>query len=115
MIKHISIIQRPAGMSREEHVDYWLNVHAPLIRRTSPRLKRYVINLAVPSPEGYKTSPCDGIVETCFEDMQSYLLARSDPSWLSAERKESSKRVIDFRRFQNYLVEEHVIPLNEES
>ena len=112
MIKHISIIHRPTGMTREEHVDYWLNVHAPLVRRSLPGMRKYVVNIAV-NPENNGEPTIDGVAETHFDSMQSLLVARSSPIWLTEERKASSNKVIDYSRVQGYYLEEHIIPLEE--
>jgi len=41
MIKSVSLLTRKAGLSHEEFVKHWLEVHAPLAH-TVPGLRRYV-------------------------------------------------------------------------
>jgi uncharacterized protein (TIGR02118 family) len=41
MIKSVSLLTRKAGLSHEEFVKHWLEVHAPLAY-AAPGLRRYV-------------------------------------------------------------------------
>lgn len=111
MFKYVSIICRPPGTDRQEVIDYWFNVHAPLVKRVLPGLRKYIINVAQPSPVTGELPPYDGIVELYFDDMESMRKALTSPGWLSDERKASSVKVIDYKKIQGYYVEEHEIPL----
>ena len=111
MVKYVSVICRPPGTSRQEIMDYWLNVHAPLVKRLLPGLRKYLISFALPSPLTNEPPQFDGLVELYFDDLQSMRQALSSPGWLSDERKASSNKVIDYSRFQGFYVEEHAVPL----
>ena len=54
MVKLMYILTPKAGMSRGDFQRYWLEVHAPIVRKI-PHLKRYVINVFQPRSDG--TSP----------------------------------------------------------
>ena len=41
MIKSLSLLTRKAGMTHEQFVKHWLEVHGPLARKV-PGLRRYV-------------------------------------------------------------------------
>ena len=53
MIKVVSVFRRKEGMSVEDFQAYWLEVHAPLVRKI-PGVHRYVQNHTLLS--GYKKS-----------------------------------------------------------
>ena len=44
MVKYIALIKRKKGLSREEFVRYWKEVHAPLACKLVPGLRKYVQN-----------------------------------------------------------------------
>ena len=111
MVKYISVICRPPGSNRQEVIDYWLNVHAPLVKRLLPGLRKYLISFALPSPSTNEPPQYDGVVELYFDDMESMRKALASPGWQSTERKASSNKVIDYNKLQAYFVEEHTIAL----
>jgi uncharacterized protein (TIGR02118 family) len=81
MLKRIALLTRKPGMTREEFLRHWNDVHGPLIAR-SPHVLRYLQNNiltlerfvdrnpdpANPLPPGYQGPPVDGVVELWFED-----------------------------------------------
>ena len=48
MVKHISLVHRPAGTTREAFASYWKDVHAELVKTRLPGLRKYVGNLVIP-------------------------------------------------------------------
>ena len=72
MIKSVSLLTRRAGLSHEEFVKHWLEVHASLAHAV-PGLRRYVQSHIV----GERTRPdipttdveVDGIAETWYDDL----------------------------------------------
>lgn len=82
MIKSLSLLVRKEGLTHEEFVDHWVNVHAPLARAV-PGLRRYVLThlLAertradLPSIEG----EIDGIAELWYDDLESMQHANASP------------------------------------
>lgn len=111
MVKYVSVIYRPPGSDRKEVVDYWLKVHAPLVKKLLPELRKYTISFPLPSPTTGEVPDYDGIVELYFDDYESMRNALRSPSWQSDERKASSIRVIDYTRLKGYFVEVSEIPV----
>ena len=81
MIKSISLLTRKAGLSHEEFVKHWLEVHAPLAHAV-PGLRRYVQSHIL----GERTRPdipttdveVDGVAETWYDDLPA--MERADAS-----------------------------------
>ena len=111
MVKYVSVIYRPPGTDRQQVIDYWMKVHAPLVIKALPGLRKYVISFSVPAPGTNEPPKFDGIVELYFDDVKAMEKALTGPGWLSPERKASSTKVIDYTKIQGYYVEEHIIPL----
>lgn len=110
MVKYVSLIYRPPGTSRKEVIDYWLNVHAPLVKSLLPEMQKYVINLVV--KEDNDDTQYDGVVELHFRDMASLRRSLDGPAWQSERRMASSVKVLDYSRNKSFIVEENVIPLD---
>jgi uncharacterized protein (TIGR02118 family) len=74
MIKSISLLTRKAGISHEQFVKHWLEVHAPLAHAV-PGLRRYVQSHIVAE----RTRPdiptldvaVDGIAESWYDDVDA--------------------------------------------
>ncbi len=74
MVKVMGMVKRKKGISLEEFSKYWSEKHAPLGLEILPRelnIIRYVQNYAL-NMDGSGEAPFDGIVEFCFEDMESF-------------------------------------------
>lgn len=111
MVKWVSLIYRPPGTNRKEVIDYWMNVHAPLVKSILPEMQKYVINI-VAKEDADDLSQYDGVVELHFADMASLQRSLASEGWLSDRRKASSVKVIDYSRTRSFVVEENVIPLD---
>jgi len=82
MIKSISLLTRKAGLSHEEFVKHWLEVHAPLAHAV-PGLRRYVQSHIV----GERTRSdipatnveVDGIAETWYDDQAAMERVNASP------------------------------------
>lgn len=77
MIKVFAIWTRRGDMTHEEAVKYWLEVHAPLVRKTWPFIKKYVTNVGLPfNYTGWskdEAPPFDGMAEFWFDlDMETF-------------------------------------------
>lgn len=68
MVKLVALLKKPESMSREEFVDWWINVHAPIIRR-APGLRRYVISPTLAGSR--RLVEYDGIAELWFDDVEA--------------------------------------------
>jgi uncharacterized protein (TIGR02118 family) len=74
MYKLISFSKRKSGMSQEEFVKYWYEVHGKMIQDKLPpkikaKIKKYAQYPVVQIP-GHQ-QPFDGVVEFTFEDYES--------------------------------------------
>mgnify|MGYP003584099164 CR=1 FL=1 len=118
MIKHISIIHRPAHFTHEEAVTYWKEVHQNVVKLRLPGLVKYVANFPVEyraedesSPDGRTQMTCDAIVELHFKDLESLKRGLSSASYNEQERVDSSHRFIDFSRLRYAIMEEVEVPV----
>jgi hypothetical protein len=122
MVKHTSLVHRPAGVSHQEFLERWKNVHAQLVKSRLPGLRKYVGNIPCVAPDSAPDSAkrmpgsgahlqCDLIVELHFDDLASLQKAMSGPGWLSDERLASSAKLIDLERHQFIVAEEYVVSL----
>jgi len=74
MLKVIAMMKRVPGITPEEFARYWTEEHAPLGFEALPkdiRLFGYVQNLVLRT-EGDQEPEFDGLVEFCFDDMQTF-------------------------------------------
>lgn len=78
MIKVLVAIHKKPGMSREEFVRYWREVHAPLAENM-PGVRRYVINPAI-EVSGRSEPPFDGLAELWFDDVAAWEAAMASPA-----------------------------------
>ena len=67
MFKVMGIIKRPEGMEFSAFKQWWLEEHAPKVKRW-PGLKEYRINLCTTPDQDY-----DGIAEVFFERLNIFL------------------------------------------
>jgi uncharacterized protein (TIGR02118 family) len=82
MIKSVSLLTRKAGMTHEQFVKHWVEVHAPLARSV-PGLRRYVQSHIVeertrsdiPTTE----VDVDGIAELWYDDRDVMARAHASP------------------------------------
>src|SRR5262249_21648555 len=82
MIKSLSLLTRKAGLSHEEFVRHWVEIHAPLAHAV-PGIRRYVQNHI----QGERTRPdiatteiaVDGVAELWFDDRVAMDRANASP------------------------------------
>lgn len=108
MIKSISLLTRKPGLTHEEFVRHWVEVHAPLAHAV-PRLKRYVQShiLAERTRPDIETLDVeiDGIAELWYESLEDLRHAMSTP-----EAKILHDDGATFiGRIKTYTIEERVI------
>ena len=76
MIKQVFRVKKKEGMGFEEFKKYYLEHHAPLVVKTFPEMRKYVVNMVV---QRGKPTPCDAVTEICWDDLESLIkLAKSD-------------------------------------
>ena len=107
MIKTIALIRRKPGISREEFIRHYEEVHAPLAMACLPGLKGYVRNFVVTAPGGAEPD-FDVVREFWFEDMAAlqavHAFLRTDAA---RALREDEARFIDSASIRACAVEEH--------
>lgn len=82
MIKVLSLLTRKDGITHEEFVRHWLEVHAPLAHAV-PGIRRYVQSHIVDTlsrPDIPDTAiEVDGIAELWYDDLESFRRAAATP------------------------------------
>lgn len=102
MVKGKFVVTRVPGMSHEEFVSYWRDVHAPIAKKM-PGLRKYNINPASEGGDG-GDAPFDGIAELSFDDQ-----AASDAGFGSPEGQatmEDAAKFIDMSKIKAVVTEE---------
>ena len=69
MLKSITLIKRKPGLSREEFIKHYEEVHVPLSLKHFPTFRRYVRNYVV-APFGTEEPDFDCIMEVWFDDVE---------------------------------------------
>ena len=108
MIKSISLLTRKAGLTHEQFVKHWVEVHAPLAHAV-PGLRRYVQSHIVeerrrPDIPAHEIE-VDGIAELWYDDPESIRRAMASPE---AKALHADGALI-IGRIKTFTVEERVI------
>jgi len=69
MIKSMMLIKRKPGLSREEFIQHYEEMHAPLALKHFPTFKRYVRNYVIPLPDTEELG-FDCITEIWFDNIE---------------------------------------------
>ena len=110
MIKSLSLLTRKDGLTHEQFVDHWLNVHAPLAHAV-PGLRRYVQSHImeerkrpdIPSTE----VEIDGIAELWYDDREAMARANASPEAKALH----ADGALFIGRIKSYVIEEkQIIP-----
>jgi len=108
VIKSISLLTRKDGMTHEQFVKYWIEVHAPLAHAV-PGLRRYVQSHILAE----RTRPdipahdveINGIAELWYDDAESMARAMASPE----SKALHADGALFIGRIKSYTVEERVI------
>jgi uncharacterized protein (TIGR02118 family) len=96
-------VYRKEGMSKEEFVDYWENVHGPIAAKL-PNVRRYTNYSVVDATDAYEPVP-DGFTVLEFDDEEAFNAAMNSP-----EMAEASADAANFtRHFGLFTVTAHPI------
>ena len=83
MIKRASLLARKPGLSHEEFVKHWVEVHAPLAR-ACPGISRYTLTIVKSSSTRKDVAPIDvqvdGIAELWFKNQADYDAYQASPA-----------------------------------
>lgn len=105
MVKLMYIITPKVGMNRGDFQRYWLEVHAPIVKRI-PHLERYVINVFQPRSDDMPAA-IGGVAEQWFESLETMKTAFS-----TAEAKHARADIENFAEVSRNiaaLVDEHIV------
>jgi len=108
MIKSVSLLTRKSGLSHEDFVKHWYEIHAPLAHAV-PGVRRYVQShiLAERTRSDIPTSEVeiDGIAELWYDDQNAMERANATPE---AQRLHADGALF-IGRIKSFVVEERVI------
>ena len=110
MVKVIGLLRRKPGTTREQFMDHWVNIHAPM-SADIPVLRRYVLNfiLAEPTrsdmPSFGIEGGVDGIAEIWFDSQEAYFQFRAS----DAARRWLADGATFIGSGQSFLVKEQVV------
>jgi len=106
MIKSSTFIKKKLGLTLEEFLRYWKEIHGPLAAKVVPGLRKYVQCHPLPGFE----SEIDGIVELWWDNIEAF---RYFLSWKETEEakvlREDEKKFIDTSKWVRFVAEEHLI------
>jgi uncharacterized protein (TIGR02118 family) len=108
MIKRISLLTRKDGLSHEQFVKHWIEIHAPLAH-TVPGIRRYVQSHIV----GEQKRPdipsldveVDGIAELWYDDREAMARSLASPEAKTLQ----ADGALFIGRIKTFTVEEKVI------
>ncbi|HEU5415024.1 MAG TPA: EthD domain-containing protein [Candidatus Angelobacter sp.] len=106
MIKLVYCISRKPGLTDQEFVDYWKNVHAPIGARI-PGVRRFVQSRRLSIPGDISAGDFDGMVELWFDNVEALLAARRSPEWKASTEDEAN--FIDHSKVAYFISEEHIV------
>jgi uncharacterized protein (TIGR02118 family) len=106
VVKLVYCICRKPGLSRDEFIRYWSEIHAPIGARI-PGLRKLVHSYALPAPGDSRPADFDGMAELWFDDLSSVLEARHSTEWAASTADEVN--FVDGSRSAYFLSEERRI------
>ena len=108
MVKLIELIKRKDGLTHDEFLRYWEEIHGPLIAKTVPGVKRYIQNHPVKLSKGGEP-PIDGIAELWYNDLKAW---RMSADWFLGEGgnviRDDEENFVDKKKVVALICEEKV-------
>jgi len=108
MIKSVSLLTRKPGMTHEQFMSHWLEIHAPLAHAV-PGLRRYVQShiLDQPTRADIPTTAVDvdGIAELWYDDRAAMTRAHASPE----AKALFADGALFIGRIKTFVVDEKVI------
>ena len=111
MLKSYGFLKRKQGLTREQFLEHWEKIHAPLfVAANMPAVKKYIQNHPVKGAGPEFETDIDGIAEIWFDNVES---AKSFHRWIHSpdykELREDGELYVDFGAVGNiFLGEPHV-------
>jgi uncharacterized protein (TIGR02118 family) len=106
VVKLVYCIRRRPGLSREEFIRYWAEVHGPIGARI-PGLRKLVQSYALTFPGDRRPADFDGMAELWFDDLEAILEARRSQEWAASSADEAN--FVDPSRSAYFVSEERQI------
>ena len=107
MIKTIALIKRKEGITREEFVKHYKEVHAPLALKYLPQIKRYIRNYIIDT--GMEGPNFDCISEFWFDSIED---AMGIMEFMQSEAgqviRDDEAKFIDSNQTISFMVEENI-------
>lgn len=103
-VKRIGLVQKKPGLSGEEFIRRWRDVHAPEYLESTPGIRGYTINAVHPSA----SSPWAGYASLWWEDQASYDKAARVNQASLAKLPQGDENIFG-GQFMSMLMDEHVI------
>ncbi|HXT82218.1 MAG TPA: EthD domain-containing protein [Acetobacteraceae bacterium] len=110
MIKVLGLLTRKDGITHEQFVKHWLEIHAPLAHAV-PGIRRYVQSHILDTrtrPDIPETAvQVDGIAELWYDDLESLQRAAATPEM----KRLTDDGALFIGRIKTYIIEEkQIIP-----
>ncbi len=106
VVKLVYCICRKPGLTREEFVRYWADVHGPIGARI-PGIRKLVQSYALAVPGDSRPGDFDGMVELWLDDLAALLEARRSAEWAASTADEVN--FVDHARSAYFVSEERQI------
>ncbi len=110
MVKLVVMIRRKNNMTVDEFSRHWREVHAPLVVRHVPGLRKYVQNHPI-RVAGFESN-VDGVTEEWFDDLdalQNYRNLRQTNDVRLKPLLDDEPKFVDFSSRIYFIAEEHII------
>jgi uncharacterized protein (TIGR02118 family) len=108
MIKSLSLLVRRDGMTHEQFMKHWVEIHGPLALKV-PGLRRYVQSHIVDRRRRADIAEIgvevDGIAETWYDDADAMARAAATPEMKALQ----ADGALFIGRIQSFVTHEHVV------
>ena len=108
MIKSLSLLVRKDGMTHEQFMKHWVEIHGPLALKV-PGLRRYVQSHIRDERRRPDISAIgvevDGIAETWYDDVEAMTRAAATPEMKALH----ADGALFIGRIQSFITHEHVV------
>ena len=116
MVKLFALLRRREGMTHEEFVAHWRDVHGPLIA-SEPTLARHVHRYEQHvrhRPDALCGSEdCDGVAVQWFESLDDFVAFISEPAY-AAKVAPDERRFLDMERVEFIITDEATVVIDGE-
>jgi uncharacterized protein (TIGR02118 family) len=108
MIKVISLLARKDGMTHEQFMKHWVEIHGPLALKV-PGIRRYVQSHIVDARRRPDIpdigADIDGVAELWYDDRDAFARANATPEMKAL----LADGVLFIGHIQSFLTEEHIV------